>query len=109
MPRKAKAYVDEITNAIEKIHSFTKNMNFDKYVNDEKTKAAVERKLLTIGEALNQMGKLKSDVENIITDFKKIIAFRNILVHDYFVIDDQLVWDVIKNKINRLKKEIQKI
>jgi len=66
-------------------------------------------KLLNIGEALNQMRDQISDLDKKITDFRKIVGFRNILVHGYFGIDDALVWDVISNKIDQLKKDVKKL
>ena len=107
MPRNMSAYIEEILGAISEINSFLKNMDFETYLNDSKTKSAVERKLMIIGEAMNQMHELNPQVENKITDFRKIIAFRNIIVHGYFGIDDQLVWDILQKKLSRLEEEMR--
>ena len=107
MPRKLEAYIEEILSAIEAIKGFVVEISFASYVKDEKTKSAVERKLLVIGEALNQMKKIEPKVEEQITDFKKIVAFRNILVHGYFGIDDQIVWNTITTKLDPLKSETE--
>ena len=66
-------------------------------------------KLLVVGEALNQISKSKPDVKRQITDFKKIVSFRNILVHSYFGIDDRIVWDVLTTKLDQLRSEIEKL
>lgn len=109
MPRKVSSYIEEILSAIGEIEEFTKDIDFDSYIKSEKTKAAVERKLLIIGEALNQLSKNKGDLEGEITDLKKIITLRNILVHSYFGVDDFIIYDVITTKLNQLKLEIIKI
>lgn len=109
MPRKLEAYTEEVLAAINDIEGFVSGLDFDAYTKDVKTKAAVERKLLTIGEALNQMKKVKPDVEGQITDFKKIVSFRNILVHGYFGIDDRIVWDAVSTKLDRLKSDIESL
>jgi len=106
MPRKIEAYFLEIESAISEINGFVKGLDFNTYQSDQKTKAAVERKLMVIGEALNQAGKLDASLENKITDFKKIVSLRNILVHDYFGVDDQLIWDIVQNKLDALQKQI---
>jgi uncharacterized protein with HEPN domain len=107
MPRKLEAYIEEILRSISEIESFITGMDFTNYSQDEKTKSAVERKLLNIGEALNQACQINQSIENKITDFRKIIGFRNILVHGYFGVDDSLVWDVIHNKLKQLENDIK--
>ena len=84
-------------------------MDLPKYMQDVKTKAAVERKLLNIGEALNQANQIDNEIEKKIADFRKIIGFRNILVHGYFGVDDALVWDIVSTKLKRLKIDIQSL
>jgi len=109
MPRKIEAYVEEILESIEAIASFVKGLDFTGYSKDLKTKAAVEIKLLIIGEALNQMKGITIDLEKQIADCRKIIGFRNVLVHGYFGVDDALVWDVITTKMDRLKNDVKNL
>ncbi len=107
MPRKLEAYTEEILKSIAEIESFIIGLEFADYIQDVKTKAAVERKLLNIGEALNQASQVSPKIETQVTDFRKIIGFRNILVHGYFGVDDALVWDVISTKLALLKSDIE--
>jgi uncharacterized protein with HEPN domain len=107
MPRKLEAYTEEILKSIDEIESFVIGMEFSGYVQDVKTRAAVERKLLNIGEALNQAHHLNDQIQTKITDFRKIIGFRNILVHGYFGVDDALVWDIVNTKLKRLKLDLR--
>lgn len=109
MPRKIEAYTEEILKSIADIEAFIYGIGFDQYVQDSKTKSAVERKLLNIGEALNQAKQTNQEIEKKITDFRKIIGLRNILVHGYFGVDDALVWDVVSTKLNRLKLDVESI
>jgi uncharacterized protein with HEPN domain len=109
MPRKLEAYTEEILKSIADIESFVIGMDLSAYVQDVKTQAAVERKLLTIGEALNQASQISQEIEENVTDFRKIIGFRNILVHGYFGVDDALVWDIVSTKLEGLKSEIESL
>ncbi len=107
MPRRLEAYTEEILSSLDEIELFIRGMDILGYSQDAKTKAAVERKLLNIGEALRQASQISGEIELKITDFRKIVGFRNILVHGYFGVDDALVWDVVSTKLNRLKSEIK--
>ena len=72
-------------------------------------RAVVERKLEIIGEALTQLAKSDADVASQISDHRRIIAFRNILIHGYGDVDDRLVWDVVETKLPLLSREIQSL
>jgi uncharacterized protein with HEPN domain len=109
MPRKLEAYADEILKSIVEIESFIIGMDFKAYTQDAKTKAAVERKLLNIGEALNVANQMNPDVQKKVTDFRKIVGLRNILVHGYFGVDDALVWDVVSTKLKHLESNIRSL
>jgi len=70
----------------------------------KKTKSAVERQLAIIGEAIKRIKEL--DSEELINYHKSIIGFRNILVHSYDSIDDEMVWAIIKRHLQPLKNEV---
>jgi uncharacterized protein with HEPN domain len=107
MPRKLEAYFQEILNSISEIKSFIGGIDIEQYSGDAKTKAAVERKFLNIGEALNQANEVDNEIENYVAEFRKIVGFRNILAHGYFGVDDTLVWSIVTTKLESLKKDIE--
>ena len=101
---KGKKYLSDILYAVSLIEEFSSSIDdFHAYVNDQKTKSAVERQLAIVGEALNKY--LKLDEANHFENAKQIISFRNWLVHAYDSIDDTVVWGVIKKHLPLLKKE----
>ncbi len=103
---KSKKYQFDILMAIDLIEKFTVGItDFNLYQNDLKTQSAVERQLAIIGEALNQLKKVKPDFE--IENDKQIIGFRNRLVHAYDSIDNSIVWAIINRHLKNLKEEIQ--
>ena len=69
-------------------------------------RAAVERQFEIIGEAVNRLSDLNSDLAQRISERRRIINFRNQLIHGYFVVDDRVVWDVIQTKVPVLASEI---
>lgn len=70
-------------------------------------RAAVERQFEIIGEALGQLAKLDRTVAERISEHRRVIAFRNILIHGYADVDDQLVWDIVHTKLPVLRREVE--
>ena len=69
-------------------------------------RAAVERQCEIIGEALVKLAKADEPVAARISEHRRIIAFRNILIHGYAEVDHRLVWDVVTMKIPTLTAEV---
>ena len=100
-----KKYLYDIIQAIELIEAFTSDIrDFDNYLSDLKTQSAVERQLGIIGEAVNKYENLLPNSP--IINARKIVGFRNRLIHAYDALDQSIVWAIIKNHIVPLKKEI---
>jgi uncharacterized protein with HEPN domain len=100
--------LEDILEAIGNIQSFTKGVSIEIYKSDIKTKHAVERNFSIIGEAVTRIdGSFKDQYPQI--DWRQIKDFRNIIVHDYFGIDDGIVWDIIQLDLENLKNDINSI
>ena len=69
-------------------------------------RSAVERQFEIIGEALSQLHKIDSKLVRRIQDHRRIISFRNILVHGYATIRDDTVWGVVQTDLPILSKQI---
>jgi len=108
MYREYKVYLKDILNAIQKIEKYTKNLSFNGFVKNELVQDGVLRNLEVIGEAVK---KIPDEVKNKNPEieWRKIAGLRDILIHEYFGIDLNIVWDIIKNKIPELKKKVLKI
>lgn len=102
----AKKYLSDIIRAIELIEIFMDGVDdFDEYVDDLKTKSAVERQLGIIGEAVNNFRK--TELEFQLTNTRDIIGFRNRIIHNYDEVDETLVWAIIHNHLPILKEEAE--
>ena len=108
MPRDYRVYVDDIIGAIEKIQRFTVGLDRETFSQDEKTFDAVIRNLEVIGEAIK---KIPEDVRTCypLVEWKKIACVRDILVHEYFGIDVEIVWDILQNKLAPLEIQMRQI
>ena len=106
MQLEARKYLHDIQQAAALLSSFVAGKRFEDYVKDPLLKAAVERKFEIIGEALTQLAKLDVTLAAKITNHRRIIAFRNILIHGYAEVEDRLVWDVLERKLPMLRQEV---
>lgn len=106
MPHDPAVLLEDIRRAAQQILAFTTGRQLVDYSSDELLRAAVERFFITIGEALSRLEKIDASKVAQISEHAKIIAFRNILVHGYDVIDDAIVWQVIQQHLPVLNKQI---
>lgn len=106
--RDYKLYLDDILQAIKKIEKYTKDLPIKKLKKNDMIIDAVVRNLEIIGEAVkNVPSHIKEKYPNI--EWKKISGLRDILAHEYFGIDSEILWDIIKNKLPDLKREISRL
>jgi uncharacterized protein with HEPN domain len=88
------------------IIEFTADISFEAYLDDARTRFAVERQFEILGESLNRLKKLAPDLLDNIHDWKEVISFRNIIIHGYDNLNDGIVFDTAKNDVPRLFKEL---
>ena len=103
MRLETKKYLFDIQRAASLLTEFTAGKSFDAYQGDAMLRAAVEREFEIIGEALAQLARLDAAIAARITDHRRVISFRNILIHGYADVDDRLVWDIVETKLPVLR------
>ncbi len=84
------------------VAEFTRGKSFDDYLGDELLRAAVERKLGIVGEALAQLKRVDMATAGAIPEPRRIVGFRNVLVRGYAAVDDKLVWGVVEAELSSL-------
>ncbi len=97
-PREWTERIQDILDAIAEIQAFTRNMDFEAFAADSKTIRAVELDYIVIGEAANQ---IPDDLQEAHPElpWHLMRAMRNRLVHVYFSVDPQLLWDTTQNDL----------
>ena len=108
MPRDYKQQFDDILQAITFIRDYVQDMDFKAFEADRKTQDAVIRNLEVIGEAARTVPDEVRDKASEI-EWYKIIALRNILIHEYFGVNLKIVWDVIQNKLDALESTCRRL
>ena len=107
MKLEAKKYLYDIRQAVALLNEFTADRSFADYERDAMLRSAVERKFEIIGEALSQLAKVDDASAARISSYQRIIAFRNVLIHQYAQVDDRLVWGVVEADLSTLSQDIE--
>lgn len=107
MPRSTEIYIADILEAANKIIDYTKKLTKDDFLEDGKTCDAVVRNLEIIGEAAKKI-PIKARTSYPKVEWQKVAGLRDILIHEYFGVDTEIVWDIVKNKVPKLISHLKK-
>ena len=97
----------DIDRASTDIAHFTEGMDGAAYARDTLTQAAVERKFEIIGEALNRLHQTHPELAERIPRLRRIIDFRNLLIHGYASVRPERVWDYAENHLPQLRRIVK--
>ena len=106
--REMNLYISDIIEAIEAIEDYVADIDFEKFVSDRKTYAATIRELEIIGEASVQLSENFKSLHPEIP-WRLMKDFRNVLSHHYFGVNFEIVWDVVQQKLPKIKKQVAHI
>jgi uncharacterized protein with HEPN domain len=106
MPPEIAKLLWDMDDAAGKIQRYASGRTFADYAKDDYFRSAVERQFATVGEAMTRLHKADLAIAQRITDYRKIMSFRNVIVHGYDAIDDATTWGVIENKLPLLRQEL---
>ena len=108
MPRDYRIYLEDILGATRKIRAYTNGLSKTAFLADDKTFDAVVRNLEVIGEAAKNIPEsVRANTPTI--EWKKIAGLRDILIHEYFGIDGEIVWDIVEHKLPGLETAVQQL
>ena len=101
-------YINDIIESCQDILVFTKGFSPEKFIKDKKTMNAVIRSLEVIGEASK---KVPEDIKRKYSKipWKQMAGMRDKLIHEYFGVDKEMVWQVIEKHIPSILPLVKKI
>jgi uncharacterized protein with HEPN domain len=106
MPRDSSVYLEDIVTAAERVATYVAGHTRDSFAADPKTVDAVVRNLEIIGEAVKQVPQdIRQRAPDI--DWTRIAGLRDILIHAYFNVDLEILWDVVANKLPGLAQKVK--
>jgi uncharacterized protein with HEPN domain len=106
--RDFRLYLSDILDSGRAIQEFVKGLSFEEFCKDRKTYSAVIREFEVIGEAVGKLSdELKIKHPNV--EWQDIKDFRNLLIHEYFGVDLEIVWRVVQDDLPALMDAVNEI
>jgi uncharacterized protein with HEPN domain len=105
VPRDSAVFLEDIAQACAKISRYTTAMTLDTFRQDDRTVDAVVRNLEVIGEAVKRLPEdIRSQIPGI--DWKRVAGLRDLLIHQYFGVDLEIVWEICQEKVPTLEAAV---
>jgi len=109
MDHEIKTWLYDIMQSMNEIEGYFENRKkiYKEYLDDIKTKRAIERNIEIIGEAVNRIIKKDPDIK--IEHAYQIIGTRNRIIHGYDKVSDELIWSIVINHLPKLRRKITQL
>jgi uncharacterized protein with HEPN domain len=100
--------LSDILESIDRVMQYIDGMSLESFSTDQKSIDAVVRNLEIIGEAANRLpDDFKEKYSQV--EWHKVVGLRNRIIHDYFGIDLQIIWQIIHTDLPALRKTLSRI
>ncbi len=101
-------YLTDILFAVSEIESFIgEKKNFKRFRKSSLIRAAVERKIEIIGEAINNALQLDANLP--VSNARRIVNTRNKIIHGYDEVDEVMLWEIVVKHLPILQMEVQSL
>lgn len=97
-----------MVEAAERVLEYTAGMSFEQFVTDRRTYDAVLRNFMVLGEAARNIpAEIRQKYPDL--SWPQLIGFRNVLIHAYSVLDDDIIWEVVQIEMSSLLSQVREI
>ncbi|MGI8484097.1 MAG: HepT-like ribonuclease domain-containing protein [Thermomicrobiales bacterium] len=103
------SYLGDVSRACAYVASKVETASLERYLLDEDLRFAIERNLITIGEAMVQIRDHELEALVRIPHYREAIGLRNVVVHDYRQVDDRQIWGIITEFLPELAEEVRQL
>ena len=100
--------LNDMLESIDRVDQYTQGMSFDAFSNDQKSIDAVVRNLEIIGEAANRLPDDFKERHSSV-EWYKVVGLRNRIIHEYFGIDLQIIWQIVHADLPALRQTLSRI
>ncbi len=105
----ARKLLADANDACKSIRDFTRGKDIADFRRDDLLRSGIYWKFTVVGEAMSQLRRLDEATFNRITESWRIVGFRNQIIHGYSVIDDDITWDIVQEKVPILNQELEQL
>jgi uncharacterized protein with HEPN domain len=97
----------QIADACSFVLLVTEGKTLKDYSGERLLRQGVERNLQIIGEAVGRLRRDDPETADRLSEYERIVGFRNVLVHGYDLVDDGIVWNTIRTNLPLLLAEVE--
>ena len=109
MHERSPKWLEDVRDAAAFIDQVTQGRTLQTYGTDRLLRQAVERNFEVIGEAIKRLALHDPDTAARIAQYAQIVAFRNVLIHGYDLVDHGLVWSAVQTQVPALLRDVEAI
>src|SRR5260221_12517078 len=102
-----KVRIAHILDAISEVEKYLHSISYDTFLKNSEKRYATIKQIEIVGEACSHISKAFKEAHPEI-EWKPINGFRNISIHEYFGVDNQIVWEIAQNDLPVLKRQFAK-
>ncbi len=108
MSRDVRIYLEDILESASRVLEYAEHMEFDDFLANKMAYDAILRNLELIGEAAkNVPNEIRGHYSQV--EWRKIAGLRDVLVHQYFGLEDETLWNIVKTEVPELLEQVKRI